>query len=98
MKEKIDETFKELEEQGCHIIGVCQDGVKRKDSAVQLLEEAGVTYTNVILEDYDTVFPKVSGYPTTYIVDSNGVVVYIKVGANFAEYKTAVEEALKSVK
>ena len=94
----LEEYNKELEEQGCHIIGVCQDGVKRKDSAVQLLEEAGVTYTNVILEDYDTVFPKVSGYPTTYIVDSNGVVVYIKEGANFAEYKTAVEEALKSVK
>ena len=88
---------KELEQQNCHFIGVCQDGVKKKDKAQELLDEAGVTYTNVILEDYDARFPKVSGYPTTYIVDSNGVVVGIKEGSTFEEYKTAVADALKSV-
>ena len=92
----LESYSKDLEEQGSHLIGVCQDGVKKKDKAQELLSEAGVTYTNVIIEDYDAAFPKVSGYPTTYIVDGNGVIVSIIEGADFDGYKTAVEEALKS--
>ena len=71
--------------------------LKKKDKAQELLGEAGVTYTNVIIEDYEAAFPKVSGYPTTYVVDSNGVIVSIVEGADFEGYKTAVEEALKAV-
>ena len=88
----------ELEGQGCQIIGICQDGVKKSDKAKDQIKEAGVTYTNVVLDDFDAVLPKVSSFPTTYIVDSEGVVVNIIVGANFNGYVEGVDEALKNVK
>ena len=93
----LEEYNKELEKQGCHIIGICQDGVTKNDEAKQLLEDTGVTYTNVYLDDFYAVFPNVSSYPTTFIVNSDGVVVGLTEGANFNDYKTAVEEALKKV-
>ena len=89
---------KEIEENGCQIMGICQDGVKKNDKAKGQLKEAGVTYTNVVLDDFDAVLPKISSFPTTYIVDSDGVIVNIIVGAKFSDYVTGVDEALKNVK
>ena len=46
---ELEELSKELEAQGCQMIGVCEDADDSGDDARQILSENGVTYTNIEL-------------------------------------------------
>lgn len=94
-----EELSKELAEKDCQIIGICTD---LDDDNVQLankiLEDNGVTYTNIRQTDELAKTLLTIGLPTTYFVDSEGRVLTVPVrGMNFDKYREKIEEALKAV-
>ena len=96
---ELEELSKELAEKDCQIIGICTD---LDDDNVQLankiLEDNGVTYTNIRQTDELAKTLLSTGLPTTYFVDSEGKILTAPVrGANFAKYREKIEEALKAV-
>ena len=88
-----------MQKKGNRIVGVCQDGDVRLERAMEEVEQAGITYPNVYIEDgFNTVF-MVDGYPTTYFVDSEGRLLTDPIsGADVKGYKKAYKEALAAVK
>ena len=97
---ELEKFNKELEAQGCQVIGICEDADTDGAEAKKILGEKGVTYTNIALvKEMYPVMPH-KALPTTYFVDSEGkVLTKPVVGANvelcrerFAEALAAVEE------
>ena len=97
----LEELNKEFEAQGCQIVGLCEDGWKegKADKATQQLKDAGVTYINVIAPESYHDYISVSGYPTSFFVDSKGNVLTKKpvVGSDLEGYKAALQEALANL-
>lgn len=81
----------------CGVVGLLYDGNEEKprETARAILEETGVTYTVIIApENVDDLFV-VNAFPTTYIVDRNGVIVGEPiVGAYVGKYEPAIMEVL----
>ena len=94
-----EELSKELAEKDCQIIGICTDlDDDNVQQAIKILEDNGVTYTNIKQTDELAKTLLTIGLPTTYLVDSEGRVLTVPVrGANFAKYREKIEEALKAV-
>ena len=81
-----------LQEKGCGVVGLEYEGGQPVDSfrdrAYAFLEERGVTYPNAIMPSGHEVFSQVSGYPTSYFVDSTGKILTIPViGAQVSLYE-----------
>ena len=96
---ELEELSKELAEKDCQIIGICteldDDDVQQ---AIKILEDNGVTYTNIRQTDELAKTLLTAGLPTTYFVDSEGKVLTTPVrGAYFDKYRERLEEALKAV-
>ena len=96
---ELEELSKELAEKDCQIIGICteldDDDVQQ---AIKILEDNGVTYTNIRQTDELAKTLLTAGLPTTYFVDSEGKVLTTPVrGAYFDKYRERIEEALKAV-
>ena len=74
---EIEELSKTFAEHDCGVIGILTDGSSATGLAdgKEILKEAGVTYLNII--DWDGFYDQlpIQAYPTTYFVDSNGVIV-----------------------
>ena len=72
--EKMSKTFAEND---CGLIGILVDGSSSKglSDGKEIIADTGVTYLNII--DWDGFYDEipVQAYPTTFFVDSNGVVV-----------------------
>ena len=86
-------------EKDCQIIGICTDiDDDNARQAIKILEDNGVTYTNIKQTDELAQTLLTIGLPTTYFVDSEGRVLTVPVkGANFDKYRAKIEEALKAV-
>lgn len=95
----LEEYNKELEKNGCQIIGICEDGNYEPELAAYLLNDAGVTYPNFVVKDgFESAF-ETTVFPITYFVDSNGTILTEPVmGADFRGYQAAIEEALEKVR
>ena len=95
---ELEQINKELEAMDCGIVGLCGDATD--DSTIaearMILSDSGVTYTNICPYDgWDDDF-EMSGWPTSFFVDSNGQIVTTAIsGARVDEYKNHIEEALK---
>ena len=73
------------------IVGVCADAVDqdgtvipdRHEKAIGLMNDAGVTFTNLLpsAELSQFIRATVAGFPTSFIIDSDGNVVDVSVGA-----------------
>ena len=90
---ELEKLNKELEAQGCQVIGICEDTDTDAAEAKRILEEKGVTYTNIALvkEMYPMMPHK--AMPTTYFVDSEGkILTKPVVGVNIEEYKERLAE------
>ena len=95
---ELQELSKELEAQGCQMIGVCEDADDSGDDARQILSENGVTYTNIELTKQMYPMMPHKAIPTTYFVGSDGKILTKPViGKNLAEYHERLAEALAIV-
>ena len=96
---ELEEFSKELAEKDCQIIGICTDlDDDNVQQAIKILEDNGVTYTNIKQTDELAQMLLTVGLPTTYFVDSEGRVLTLPVkGAYFDKYREKIEEALKAV-
>ena len=95
---ELEELSKELAEKDCQIIGICWDVEDDNvQEAIRILEERGVTYTNIKATDEMKKTLLSIGLPTTYFVDSEGKVLTTPVkGVDFNKYNVRLEEALKA--
>ena len=91
------EMAKDFEKKGCRIIGICLDAEDDETMAEgrAILENAGVSYLNIVpFEGRDELLPNKS-YPTTYFVDENGTILdEVISGAFLSKYPVALEKLL----
>lgn len=98
----LEELSHELEEKGCQIVGLCDDALGGDEAilneAKQILEENGVTYTNIVQTEDLRQTLQLSAFPTTYFVDSEGKVLTLPVvGRDIDQYRARIDEALAIV-
>lgn len=94
---ELEAYYQDFQEKNINLIGVAVsagDSQEEHDLAQEILSGKGVTYTNLI-PDVDSDFYKefidnITGYPTTYIVDSEGNII----GAPLIGVVSAQEEKL----
>lgn len=95
---ELAEIHTRLQEKGCGVVGVEWE---RKpidtmlDEVRAFLEEKGVNYPNVIMPQDNAIFNQVSGFPTTFFVDSEGRILTIPIsGALVDQYERTVDQLL----
>lgn len=78
----LEEYYQEFKEENINFIGVGTDSCDSEEHlsmAKRLIEEKGVTYTNVVpnneSEFYTNFLSDIMSYPVTYVVDSNGDII-----------------------
>lgn len=76
---ELEEYFQNFKDRKINLIGVAAsagESDESKSTSEMILKEKGVTYPNLILDHkssfYTDFIGDISGYPTTYIVDSEG--------------------------
>lgn len=91
----LEQINQQLQEKGCAVVGMTIDDDETIPEAKAVLEENGVTYTNLRAPaDYGTIFPT-QGFPTTYFVDQSGKIVGSAIsGPDVERYVPHVEELL----
>ncbi len=81
-------------DKGLRIIGIDPFDTKEKDDIANFLSKRGVTYT-VLLGGKDVAGEyHVSGYPTIYLIDKNGKILFTQVGYG-EETEKILEEIIK---
>ena len=87
-----------LREKGCGIVGIEWEKAPIDTMADEIhafMEEKGINYPSVIMPEDNPIFHGVTGYPTTYFVDSAGrILTYPIVGAMVDQYEPTVERLL----
>ena len=93
------EIHTRLQEKGCGIVGVEWEREPidtMVDEIHAFLEEKGINYPNVIKPQDNEFFDQVSGYPTTFFVDREGVILTLPIsGALVDQYERTVDQLLK---
>ena len=79
---ELEEYYQKFKEQNINLIGVAAsagDSEEMRAEAERILREKGVTYTNIIPDPesdfYKDFICQINGFPTTYIVDSEGNII-----------------------
>lgn len=95
---ELAEIHKRLQEKGCGIVGVEYEKLPLEqvaDTARQIFEENGTTYPNVLMPKDNVLLNSVSGYPTTFFVDSEGkILTYPIPGAAVEDYEPTIDRLL----
>lgn len=95
---ELAEIHKRIQEKGCGIVGVeyeRQPIEEVADVARQVFETYGTTYPNVVIPEDDPILSQVSGYPTTFFVDSEGkILTYPIPGAAVDQYEATIDKLL----
>lgn len=79
---ELEEIYQDFKQQNINLIGVGADSGESEEQlalAKSILEEKGVTYQNISPDPendfYKNFISEITGYPTTYIVDSDGNII-----------------------
>lgn len=94
---ELGEMVKELEAQGCQLVGLCTDAMDDETvaTAKQLLSDAGAAYLNLRGTDEITDDLSLMAWPTTYFVDSEGKLLAAPFeGASPETYRTMLADCL----
>ena len=94
---ELGEMAKELEAQGCQLVGLCTDAMDDETvtTAKQLLSDANAAYLNLRCTDEITDDLSLMAWPTTYFVDSEGKLLAAPFeGASPETYRTMLADCL----
>ena len=98
--EELEAINGRLAEKDCAVVGLLSDGDEETAlaSGKETLKEKGVTYTNILPPgNFNDLF-YITGYPTTYFVNREGIIVGTPiVGADIKRYEPAVEALLSDI-
>lgn len=94
---ELAEIHTRLQEKGCGIIGILQDGdiPEKLALAKEIMAEKGTNYPNVFLSESMVFLDDVSSFPTSFFVDSDGkIVTYPISGAYVEKYEGIIDSLL----
>lgn len=94
----LESVYEDYKDKGVSVIGIVADGQTEEDSANSIISQYGIKYTNLITnDDFNNDFLSgVSGYPTTFFVDSDGNILETLVGRQTKDGFTAtIDKYLK---
>jgi len=94
----LESVYEDYKDKGVSVIGIVADGQTEEDSANSIISQYGIKYTNLITnDDFNNAFLSgVSGYPTTFFVDSDGNILETLVGRQTKDGFTAtIDKYLK---
>ncbi len=87
-----------LREKGCGIVGVefeHKSVEEVADTARRILADKGIGYPNVLIPEGDPILGKVSNYPTSFFVDSEGMILTTPIiGAYISDYEPTIDGLL----
>ena len=101
---ELEELYQDFQERNINLIGVGTDSGEsdeQLDTAREILEEKGVTYTNISPDPegdfYKDFIADIFTYPTTYVVDSEGNIVGADITGNVKNQLDTVEARLELI-
>ena len=95
---EIQKAYSELKAKGVGVVGIVSDGNDAKDTAKELIKENNLTYKMIIPDNNldKNLISTLKGFPTSYVVDSEGKILGMKVGGMNAEgFKEFIEQYIK---
>ena len=95
---EIQQVYSELKDQGIGVVGIVADGNNAKDTAKELIELENLKYKMIIPDANleNNLISTLRGFPTSYVVDSEGKILGMKVGGMNAEgFKAFIEQYAK---
>ena len=95
---EIQKVYSELKDQGIGVVGIVADGNDAKDTAKELIELDSLTYKMIIPDSNleKKLISTLRGFPTSYVVDSEGKILGMKLGGMNAEgFKAFIEQYAK---
>lgn len=97
---ELDEINGELQKKGCGVMGILTDGEDPDglNDALDILDDAGATYTNVICSESLLEELGIEAFPTTFFVDSSGNILGEPViGAYPDQYRETIDKLLSDM-
>ena len=97
--EDLGQMHRRLADKGAAVLGICADADTMGDLCRQILEEKHVDYINILpFEGMDNALP-LSGYPTSFFVNSEGTIVTrpfagVPRSGDVAEYEELIDQLL----
>ncbi len=95
---EIQKVYSELKDQGIGVVGIVADGNDAKDTAKELIELDSLKYKMIIPDSNleKKLISTLRGFPTSYVVDSEGKILGMKLGGMNAEgFKAFIEQYAK---
>lgn len=97
---ELDAMNEELKEKGCAVVGFLTDGEDPEglEDAKAILQDAGVSYLNVVCPESVLYDVGLEAFPTTFFVDSDGKILGDPVvGAYPDQYRKTVDKLLSNM-
>ena len=95
---EIQKVYSELKDKGIGVVGIVADGNDAKDTAKELIELDSLTYKMIIPDSNleKNLISTLRGFPTSYVVDSEGKILGMKLGGmNTEGFKAFIEQYAK---
>lgn len=99
---ELEEMYQEFQQDNINLIGVGADsgeGEEQLELAKKILAEKGVTYQNIVPNPendfYKEFIGEIAGYPTTYIVDSEGNIIGAPLIGNVKEQMDTLQSRIE---
>ena len=94
----LESMSSEFEKKGCRIVGICLDADEEKEEAVSILQDAGITYLNLVAPGNVKSILPFENVPTTYFVDSEGNILSDSIEGQDNEYfRNTLDDLLESL-
>lgn len=102
---ELEEMYHDFQGKNINLIGVGSDSgesEKQLATAREILKEKGVTYTNISPDPehdfYKEFISELAGYPTTYIVDSEGNIIGAPLIGNVKNQSDTLQKRIDMIK
>lgn len=96
--EELTQIHTRLQEKDCGIVGIEWEQKPvdtMKDEIRAFMEEKGINFPSVIMPEGNAIFSQVTGYPTTFFVDSTGKILSLPIsGARVDLYESTIDSLL----